>query len=108
MGVTVDTKVYFARKPVTVICMEKIVPCLADTVWSRSHVITSMGHVKMGVTAATKDQSVWKNVKLIILDQTVKKCATLLAKAVTEQQGYVTLGVIRDGKDSFVKKLAIA
>lgn len=48
-----------------------------------------------------------QNVKLIILDQTVKKCATVLAKAATEQQEYVTLGVILDGKDSFVTKVGL-
>lgn len=61
----------------------------------------------MDVTVATKDRSAWKNAKLIILDQIVLKCATVLAKAATEQRAYVTLGVILDGKDSFVTKLAI-
>lgn len=61
----------------------------------------------MVVPADTKDQPVRKNVKLIISDQTVKKCATVLAKAATEQQEHVTLGVNRDGKDSIVTNLAI-
>lgn len=61
----------------------------------------------MDVPMATKDQSVWKNVKTIFLDQTVKKSATVLAKAATEQQEHVTLGVNRGGKDFFVTKLAI-
>lgn len=43
-----------------------------------------------------------QNVKVIILDQTAKKCATVLAEAATEEQEHVTLGVNRDGKDSFV------
>lgn len=61
----------------------------------------------MVVTVGTKDRSAWKNVKTISLDQTVKKSATVLAKAVTEQQEHVTLGVIRDGKAFIVTKLAI-
>lgn len=61
----------------------------------------------MGVTVDIKDRSAMKNVKKIILDQTVKKSATVLAKVATEQQEHVTLGVIRDGKDCFVTKLAI-
>lgn len=61
----------------------------------------------MDVTVATRDQSAWKNVKKIILDQTVMKYATVRAKAATEQQEHVTLGVILDGKDSFVTKPAI-
>lgn len=48
-----------------------------------------------------------QNVKLIISDQTVKKCATVLAKAATEQQGHVTLGVNRDGKDSIVTNVCL-
>lgn len=56
---------------------------------------------------ATEDQSVWKNVKTIILNQTVKKSATVPAKAATEQQEHVTLGVNRDGKDSIVTKPAV-
>lgn len=48
-----------------------------------------------------------QNVKLIILDQTVMKCATVLAKAATEQQECVTLDVILDGKDSFVTKVCL-
>lgn len=48
-----------------------------------------------------------QNVKTIILDQTVKKSATVLAKAATEQQERVTLGVNRGGKDSFVTKVCL-
>lgn len=48
-----------------------------------------------------------QNVKKIILDQTVKKSAIVLAKVATEQQEHVTLGVIRDGKDCFVTKVCL-
>lgn len=48
-----------------------------------------------------------QNVKTIFLDQTVKKSATVLAKAATEQQEHVTLGVNRGGKDSFVTKVCL-
>lgn len=48
-----------------------------------------------------------QNVKTISLDQTVKKSATVLAKAVTEQQEHVTLGVIRDGKAFIVTKVCL-
>lgn len=48
-----------------------------------------------------------QNVKTIILDQTVKNSATVLAKAATEQQEHVTLGVNRGGKDSFVTKVCL-
>lgn len=41
------------------------------------------------------------------MDQTVKKSATVLAKAATEQQEHVTLGVNRGGKDSFVTKVCL-
>lgn len=60
----------------------------------------------MVVTADTKDRTVRKNVKIIILDQTVIKSATTLAEAATKEQEYVTMGVIRDGKDYFVTKHA--
>lgn len=86
--------------------MEKIVLCLVDIVWSQSNVITSTEHVSMVVTADTKDQTVWKNVKIIILDQTVMKNVTTLAEVATKEQEYVTKGVIRDGKDYFVTKHA--
>lgn len=46
-----------------------------------------------------------QNVKIIILDQTVIKSATTLAEAATKEQEYVTMGVIRDGKDYFVTKV---
>lgn len=37
----------------------------------------------------------------------MKKSATVLAKAATEQQERVTLGVNRGGKDSFVTKVCL-
>lgn len=37
----------------------------------------------------------------------MKKCATILAKAATEQQEHVTLGVNRDGKDSIVTNVCL-
>lgn len=56
------------------------------------------------MTVATKDRSAWKSVNIIILDQTVMKYATVPAEVAIKQQEYVTLGVILDGEDSFVKK----
>lgn len=38
----------------------------------------------------------------------MKKSATVLAKAVTEQQEHVTLGVIRDGKAFIVTKVCLS
>lgn len=37
----------------------------------------------------------------------MKKCATVPAKAATEQQEHVTLGVNRGGKDSFVTTVCL-
>lgn len=62
---------------------------------------------KIPLTNVTINVSFIQNVKLIILDQIVKKCATVLAKAATEQQECVTLDVILDGKDSFVTKVCL-
>lgn len=45
MAVRVDTKVYFAYKPVTVIFMEKIVARPVEFVWSQSNVKTPMERV---------------------------------------------------------------
>lgn len=46
-------------------------------------------------------------VKIIILDQTVMKYATVLAEVATKQQEYVTSGVILDGKDFFVTNVCL-
>lgn len=48
-----------------------------------------------------------QSVKIIILDRTVMKYATVLAEAATKQQEHVTLGVNRDGKDSFVTNVCL-
>lgn len=61
----------------------------------------------MDVTVATMVSTAQKNVTINILDQTALKCVTQLVKAATNRQGYVIMGAILDGGDSFVKILAI-
>lgn len=58
----------------------------------------------MVVPVDIKDYTAQKNATINTLGQTAKKCVTQLVKAATNQQEYVTLGVILDGEDSFVKK----
>lgn len=58
----------------------------------------------MDVTVVTMVPSAQKNVTINVLEETAKNCVTQLVKAVTNRQEYVTMGVIPDGKGSFVKK----
>lgn len=42
---SLDTRDQHVKQFVTVICTERIVPCVVDTVGNQGNVITSMGHV---------------------------------------------------------------
>lgn len=84
--------------------MGRIVAHLVVIALIQSNVITSMEHVCMGVTVVTRDQHVLKNAKMAVLDKTVKTCAIQRVDAATKQPVFVTLDVIPDGLEYFVKK----